>query len=64
MKKLSLILTLFVLILLSSCKSGNDRGQLVGVSADKKFFPEKPYGMTINMGGDDGTVIAVVYKRG
>jgi len=26
--------------------------------------PEKPYGMTINMGGDDGTVIAIVYKRG
>jgi len=25
---------------------------------------EKPYGLTINMGGDDGTVIAIVYKRG
>ena len=45
MKKLSLILTLFVLAFLSSCKSGNDRGQLVGVSANKKFFPEKPFGM-------------------
>jgi acetyl-CoA acetyltransferase len=26
--------------------------------------PEKPYGMTINMGGDDVTVVAIVYKRG
>ena len=26
--------------------------------------PARPYGMSINMGGDDGTVIAIVYKRG
>jgi acetyl-CoA C-acetyltransferase len=26
--------------------------------------PDKPYGMSINMGGDDVTVIAVVYKKG
>jgi len=26
--------------------------------------PDKPYGLSINMGGDDGTVVAVVYKRG
>ncbi|NOU47001.1 MAG: 3-ketoacyl-CoA thiolase [Bacteroidales bacterium] len=25
---------------------------------------EKPYGLTINMGGDDVTVVAIVYKRG
>lgn len=25
---------------------------------------DRPYGMTINMGGDDVTVIAIVYKRG
>jgi len=25
---------------------------------------ERPYGMTINMGGDDKTVVAIVYKRG
>ncbi|MBN3035606.1 MAG: hypothetical protein JW861_08465 [Bacteroidales bacterium] len=25
---------------------------------------DKPYGMTINMGGDDVTVVAIVYKRG
>ena len=51
MKKLSLILLLFVFAFLSSCKSGNDRGQLVGVSANKKFFPEKPFGMTLIPGG-------------
>ncbi len=33
-------------------------------AAQIKISPEKPYGMTINMGGDDGTVIAIVYKRG
>ncbi|MCX6235337.1 MAG: 3-ketoacyl-CoA thiolase [Bacteroidetes bacterium] len=26
--------------------------------------PARPYGMTINMGGDDVTVVSVVYKRG
>ncbi len=25
---------------------------------------DKPYGMTINMGGDDKTVVAIVYKKG
>ena len=25
---------------------------------------DRPYGMSINMGGDDVTVVAVVYKRG
>lgn len=25
--------------------------------------PSRPYGMTINMGGDDKTVVAIVYKR-
>jgi acetyl-CoA C-acetyltransferase/acetyl-CoA acyltransferase len=28
------------------------------------ILPERPYGMTINMGGDDRTVVAIVYKRG
>ena len=51
MKKLSLILSLLVIVLMSSCKSGNDRGQLVGVNANKKFFPEKPYGMVLIPGG-------------
>jgi acetyl-CoA C-acetyltransferase/acetyl-CoA acyltransferase len=26
--------------------------------------PARPYGMTINMGGDDVTVVSIVYKRG
>jgi acetyl-CoA C-acetyltransferase len=25
--------------------------------------PERPYGMTINMGGDDRTVVAIIYKK-
>lgn len=32
--------------------------------AQIKIKPEKPYGMTINMGGDDVTVVAIVYKLG
>jgi acetyl-CoA acetyltransferase len=32
--------------------------------AQIKIKPEKPYGMTINMGGDDVTVVAIVYKQG
>ena len=27
------------------------------------IHPDRPYGMTINMGGDDKTVVAIVYKR-
>ncbi|MFC2111439.1 3-ketoacyl-CoA thiolase [Bacteroidota bacterium] len=40
--------------------------QLTGKAGDAQIemTPEKPYGMTINMGGDDVTVIAIVYKRG
>ncbi len=51
MKKLTLILLIISITLLSSCKSGNDRGQLVGVKSDKKFFPEKPFGMVLIPGG-------------
>ena len=29
-----------------------------------KIDPTRPYGMTINMGGDDKTVVAIVYKKG
>jgi acetyl-CoA C-acetyltransferase/acetyl-CoA acyltransferase len=32
--------------------------------AQIKISPEKPYGLSINMGGDDVTVVAIVYKRG
>jgi len=40
--------------------------QLTGKAGDAqiKISEEKPYGMTINMGGDDKTVVAIVYKRG
>ena len=40
--------------------------QLTGKADDAQIeiSPEKPYGMTINMGGDDVTVVAIVYKRG
>ena len=38
-----------VLVLLAACKSG-DRGELVGAPG-KKWFPEKPYGMTLVPGG-------------
>ncbi|MDP2237157.1 MAG: beta-ketoacyl synthase N-terminal-like domain-containing protein [Bacteroidales bacterium] len=30
--------------------------------AQIKLSPEKPYGLSINMGGDDVTVVAIVYK--
>ena len=51
MRKLTLILLLISVVLLSSCKSGNDQGQLVGVKSNKKFFPEKPLGMVLIPGG-------------
>lgn len=40
--------------------------QLTGKAGDAQInmSPERPYGMTINMGGDDVTVVAIVYKRG
>jgi len=40
--------------------------QLTGKADDAQIeiSPEKPYGMTINMGGDDVTVVAIVFKRG
>lgn len=40
--------------------------QLTGNAGDAQIEikAEKPYGLTINMGGDDVTVVAIVYKRG
>lgn len=40
--------------------------QLTGKAgkAQINISEDRPYGMTINMGGDDVTVIAIVYKRG
>jgi len=39
--------------------------QLTGKAAlnQIKIDPSRPYGMTINMGGDDKTVVAIVYKK-
>ena len=44
-KYLILILSIFLFL---SC--GNKRGELIGVK-QKKWFPEKPYGMTLIEGG-------------
>lgn len=40
--------------------------QLTGKAGDAqiKIPDEKPYGLSVNMGGDDKTVVAIVYKRG
>ncbi len=40
--------------------------QLTGIAGEAQIdIPaDRPYGMTINMGGDDVTVVAIVYKRG
>ncbi len=40
--------------------------QLTGKAGDAQINmkEDRPYGMTINMGGDDVTVVAIVYKRG
>lgn len=40
--------------------------QLTGRAGDAQIDidPKKPYGLTINMGGDDKTVVAIVYKKG
>lgn len=32
--------------------------------AQIRINPEKPYGMTINMGGDDVTAVVIIYKNG
>jgi len=40
--------------------------QLTGKAGEAQIeiSKDRPYGMTINMGGDDVTVVAIVYKRG
>ena len=40
--------------------------QLTGNAGDAQLEikPDRPYGMTVNMGGDDVTVVAIIYKRG
>jgi len=39
--------------------------QLTGKAGDAQIQikPEKPYGLTINMGGDDKTLVSIVYKK-
>jgi len=40
--------------------------QLTGRAGDNqiKINPDRPYGLTVNMGGDDKTVVAIIYKKG
>lgn len=40
--------------------------QLTGKAGDSqiKISEQRPYGLSVNMGGDDKTVVAIVYKRG
>ncbi len=39
--------------------------QLIGKAGDAqiKISDERPYGLSVNMGGDDKTVVAIVYKK-
>ena len=39
--------------------------QLTGIAGDSqiKINADRPYGLTINMGGDDKSLVAIVYKR-
>ncbi len=39
--------------------------QLTGKAGDAQITmtPERPYGLTLNMGGDDKTLVAIVYKK-
>ena len=38
--------------------------QLTGKAGDAqiKINPERPYGLSVNMGGDDKTLVSIVYK--
>ncbi|RPD99646.1 gliding motility lipoprotein GldK [Aureibaculum marinum] len=50
MRKVTVYFLLAVFALATSCGS-SDRGELTGVRSKKKFFPEKPLGMTLIPGG-------------
>jgi acetyl-CoA C-acetyltransferase/acetyl-CoA acyltransferase len=41
-------------------------GQLTGRAEKNQIgiSPERPYGLTVNIGGDDKTLVAIVYRRG
>jgi acetyl-CoA acetyltransferase len=40
--------------------------QLTGRAGDSQIIvdPQRPYGLSVNMGGDDKTVVAMLYRRG
>lgn len=40
--------------------------QLTGKAGDAQIeiSPDRPYGLSVNMGGDDKTLVAIVYRRG
>jgi len=40
--------------------------QLTGKAGTSQITitPERPYALTVNMGGNDKTLVAIVYKRG
>jgi len=46
----NLIIVFLLATFIYSCKT-NDRGELVGVSANRKFFSERPYGTVLVPGG-------------
>jgi len=50
MRKITVYFLLAVFALATSCGS-SDKGELTGVRSKKKFFPEKPLGMTLIHGG-------------
>ena len=50
MRKVTVYFLLAVFAFATSCGS-SDRGELTGVRSKKKFFPEKPLGMTLIPGG-------------
>ncbi len=50
MRKITVYFLLAVFALATSCGS-SDKGELTGVRSKKKFFPEKPLGMTLIQGG-------------
>ena len=52
------ILFVFVLLTIFSCGGKKNRGELIGVK-QKKWFPEKPYGMTLVEGG--AFIICLLY---
>ncbi|CAM1343906.1 T9SS ring complex lipoprotein PorK/GldK [Tenacibaculum amylolyticum] len=49
MKKVALFA--LILVVIYSCGSSSDRGELVGVKSKRKWFAEKPYGMVYIKGG-------------